>query len=240
MASTTSRSSARARDKDKAVRGTGVRHDIAGSVTRSNARPRRSNAFKSDPQPLIINFNGDVQITKGTMFGGPPDEDLESSPRSRPTLPATPSAYGKIASRKQNPGRIVDVDSEESEEYSEESESGGGYSYEDEPSQRSSVRRATPTSKQRVQALQDSGYEGSTRESRQGKKGVYRASLSRSRGSSDEFLAEEGPSHTKRRLKRPSGKPDIEGGSDSEDNETHLARREADEGENGDSSDDVG
>lgn len=42
--------------------------------------PRRSKKFKPGMQSII--FNGDVQITKGTMYGRSPDEEMEHLQRT--------------------------------------------------------------------------------------------------------------------------------------------------------------
>lgn len=122
------------------------------------------------------------------------DFALSSHPKSspRPTLPVTPNAYGETALRTPRPHRIIAVEDEEAGEESEEFESDRNYSYEDQPSPPPLVSRATPTSAQRVQIWQDSGYSGSTRGSKREKDEVYRASLSRV--SSNGSLAEEGSS----------------------------------------------
>jgi hypothetical protein len=236
MASTSSRNSARTRDKDKAARGVGGGRDIPEALIRSSRTPRRSNRLKLEPQPLIVNFNGDVQITKSTMFSRSPDEEeSEKLRRSRPTLPATSNALGETGRRIQRPHRINPLENEEAEEESEESDR--DYSCKDEPSQPQSVSRATPRAVQRLQAW-DSGYSGSTRGSKRENNEVYRASLSR--GSSDGSLAAEGSSHTKRLTKQPSRESKVVEGATSEDNESHLATQGDDGGDNSDDSDDVG
>ena len=216
----------------------GGERDVPDGLVRSGRAPRRMNRFKPDPQPIIFNFKGDVQITKGTMFGRSHDEELEQLRRSRPTLPAAPTAYGETAPRIQRPHHIVAVENEEAEDESEEFESDRDYSCEEEPSQPPLVSTATPMSAHRVQSWQDSGYSGSTRGSKREKNEVYRAGLSR--GSSNGSLAEEGSSHTKRKAKLPSVESNVEECATSEENETHLATRGDDGGDNGDDSDDVG
>jgi hypothetical protein len=67
---------------------------------------------------------------------------------------------------------------------------------------------------------------------------VYRAGLSR--GPSDTSLAEEGLSQTKRKTKPPSVESNVEEGTTSENNETHLSTQGDDGGDDGDDSDDVG
>jgi hypothetical protein len=235
------------RDKDKAVpggtSGGGARgRDITEGLVHSSRTPRSSNRSKPEPQPSIFNFNfnGDVQITKGTMFGRSPDEEVEQLRRSRTTLPTTPNAYVETAPQRLKPRRIIAVEGEEAEEEFEESESDRDYTWEDEPSQPPLAlrSRATPTSVPRAQTWEDSGYSGSTRGSKREKNEVYRASLSTE--SSDGSLAEEGSSHTKRKTKPPNVESNVENGATSEDIEMQLATQGDDGGDNGDDSDDVG
>lgn len=216
----------------------GGERDVPEGLARTGRAPRRVNRFKPEPQPIIFNFNGDVQITKGAMFGGSLDEEMEQLRRPRPMLPAEPSGHGETAPRIQKPHRIIAVENEEAEEESEEFESDRDYSCEDEPSQPPLISTATPMSAHRVQTWQDSGYSGSTRGSKRAKNEVYRASLSR--GSSDGSLAEEGSSDIKRKAKLPSVESNVEEGATSDDNETHLATQGDGGGDNGDDSDDVG
>ena len=237
------------RDKDKAERGgrsgrggAGRGRDMTEDCIHSSRTPRRSNRFKqgTQPQPIIFNFNGDVQITKGTMFGRSPDEEMEQLRKARPTLPTTTNAYGETALQRPNHRRIIATEDEEAEEEFEESESDRDYTWGDEPPQPplASSSRATPTPAQRVQTWEDSGYSGSTRGSNREKNEVYRASLSR--GSSDGSLAEEGSLRTKRKTNPPSLESNVEKGTTSEDNEMQLAAQRDDGGDNSDGSDDVG
>jgi hypothetical protein len=238
------------RDKDKAVPGGGGGgaggggargRDITESLIHSSLTPRHSNRFKPESQPInIFNFNGDVQITKGTMFARSPDEETEQLRRPRPTLPTTPNAYGETAPQRTKPRRIVPVDDDDEEEEFEGSESDRDYTWKGEPSQPplAARTRAAPMSAQRAQAWEDSGYSGSTRGSKREKNEVYRASLST--GSSDRSLAEEDSSRPKRKTKPPSIESNVEKGTTSEDNETQLATQRDDGVDNGDDSDDVG
>jgi len=236
--------------KDKAVRGgrggrgRGGMHGRDITVTEgpihSGRTPRRSNPFKPEPlQPIIFNFNGDVQITKGTMFGRSPDEEMEQFRRPRLTLPTTPNPYGETAPQRPKPHPLIVVEDEEVEEEFEESDSDRDYTWE-EPLQLplASRSRSAPTSAQRVQTSEDSGYSGSTRRSKREKIEVYRASLNRR--SSDGSLTEEGSSHTKRKARPPSVDSNIETGATPEDNETQLAIQGDEGGDYGDDSDDVG
>jgi len=207
----------------------------------SSRTPRRSNPFKLEPlQPIIFNFNGDVQITKGSMFGRSPDEEMEQLRRPRLTLPTTPNAYGETAPQRPKPRPIIAVEDEEAGEEFEESDSDRDYTWEEEPSQPplASRSRAAPTSAQRVQTWEDSGYSGSTRGSKREKNEAYRASLNRR--SSDGSLTEEGSSHMKRKAGPPSVDSNIETGATPEDNETQLATQGDGGGDYGDDSDDVG
>ncbi len=233
------------RDTGKAVQGGpgggGPRErDTNEGIINSSRTPRRSNRVKPETQPIIFNFNGDVQITKGTMFGRSPDEEMEQLRRSRPTLPTTPNAYIETAPQRPKPRHIIAIEDEEAEEESEESETDRDYTWEGEPSQPplASRSRATTTAAPRDQTWEDSGYSGSTRGSKREKNEVYRASLST--GSSDGSLAEEHSSHTKKETKLSSAESNVEKGATSEDNETQLATQGDDGGDNGDDSDDVG
>jgi hypothetical protein len=242
------------RDKDKAVRGGRVGMSGGGrggtrgrdiTITEdpihSSRTPRRSNPFKPEPlQPIIINFNGDVQITKGTMFGRSPDEEMEQLRRPRLTLPTTSNACGETAPQRPKPRPIIVVEDEEVVEEFEEFDFDREYTWEEEPSQPplASRSRAAPASAQRVQTWEDSGYSGSTRGSKREKNEVYRASLNRR--SSDGSLTEEGSSHTKRKARPPSVDSNIETGATLEDNETQLATQGDEGGDYGDDSDDVG
>jgi hypothetical protein len=228
MASTPSRSSARLRDKDKAVRGAVGGRDNAESLARSSRTPRRSNRLQPEPPPIVVNFHGDVQI-KGTMFGHSASEELGQLRGSRSTLPAAANAYGETAPRIPKSRRVIALEHEEEDEESDEFEYDREDSCDDEPSQPPLVSRAASTSAQRVQTLQeDSGYSGSTRGSKREKNEAYRASLSKR--SLDRSLA----------AKSPSIESNVEEVAASEDNETHLATQRDDGGDNGDDSDDVG
>jgi hypothetical protein len=257
MASIPPRSGVPVGDKDKAVRGgrggmggrggggrggtRGRDITITEGLIHSSSTPRRSNPFKPEGlQPIIFNFNGDVQITKGTMFGRSPDEEMEQLWKPRLTLPTTPNAYGETALQRPKPRPIIAVEDEEAGEEFEESDSDRKYTWEEEPSQPplASRSRAAPTSAKRVQACEDSGYSGSTRGSKREKNEVYRASLNRR--SSDGSLTEEGSSHTKRKARPPSVDSNIETGTTPEDNETQLATQGDEGGDYGDDSDDVG
>jgi len=244
MASISSRSKVPNRDRDKAVRGGGVAraHDITTEgLIHPNRTPRRSTPFKPEAsQPIIFNFNGDVQITKGTMFGRSPDEEIEQLRRARPPLPATPIAHGETAPQRSKPRTLIAIEDDETEEEFEEFESDGEYTLEKEPSQplSASRSRAAPASAQRLQAGEDSGYSGSTRGLQRNKNEVYRASLNRR--SSEGSLTEEGSSRTRRKAKASSVDSNIETGATLEDKETQLATQRDDRGEYGDDSDDVG
>jgi hypothetical protein len=236
MASTSSRSSARIRDRDKAVRGTGHGRNTANAEDpeRSSRTPRYSNQFKPEPQPIIVNFNGDVQITKGTMFGRPPDKDLQRPWMPSPALRAS-NGYGEAALQIQ---RYNPRNTAEDEEVEAEFEGFGNYSYEDEPSQPPPLpSSAIPTAEQRVRTWQNSGYSGNTRESQREKHEVYRASLSR--GSQDGLLADESSSRRKEKTKPLSVESTVEDGGSRDDNEIHLGTQGDDGGDNGDDSDDV-
>jgi hypothetical protein len=244
MASISSRSKVPNRNKDKAVRGGGVAraHDITTEgLTHPNRTPRRSTPFKPEAsQPIIFNFNGDVQITKGTMFGRSPDEEIEQLRRARPPLPTTPIAYGETVPQRPKPRHLIAIEDEEAEEEFEEFESDGEYTLEKEPSQPLSAlrSRAAPASAQRLQTGEDSGYSGSTRGSQRNKNEVYRASLNRR--SSEGSLTEEGPPRTRRKAKPSSVDSNIETGATLEDKETQLAAQRDERGDYGDDSDDVG
>ncbi|KAE9367092.1 hypothetical protein N431DRAFT_418205 [Stipitochalara longipes BDJ] len=247
MASTSSKNKVPIRDKDKAVRaaqGGGVGGGARGrdiptreGLIHSSRTPRRSNPYKPEPsQPIIVNFNGDVQITKGSMFGRSPDEGIEQLRRAR--QPTTPIAYGEAALQRSKPRHIIAIEDEEAEAEFEDFESDGEYTLERELSQPPSASRsrAAPRSAQRVQTGEDSGYSGSTQGSKREKNEAYRASLNRR--SPDGSSIEEGPSRTKRKAKPPSIDSNGETGATPEDNETQLATQGDDGGDNGDDSDD--
>lgn len=259
MASLSSRSKVPIREREKAVRGGGAGSggaELAGGdargrdltvtegMVRSSRAPRRLNPFTPEQsQPIIFNFNGDVQITKGTMFGRSPDEEPEPLRRPRPMLPTTSNAYGETAPQRPKTHRIIPIKDEEVDEEITESEPEADryYTWEGEPSQPplASRSRAAPISEaQQVQTWEDSGYSGSTRRSKREKNEVYRASLNR--GSSDGSSTEEGSSHTKRKVKPPSVDSNVETGASPEDDEPQLAAQGDEGGEYGDDSDDVG
>jgi hypothetical protein len=227
------------------VRGAAAGRDIAEALVRSSRTARRSNPGPQ-PQSATYVFNGDIQI-KGTMFGPAPDEDLEHSQRSRPTLPATQNAhaYTVAATRIQRPRRAAAYEDGEVEEESEDIEPDRNSSAEDERSQPSPISRSTPTSAQRVQTWQDSGYGSSTRRSKQGKNEVYRARLDKklSNGS----LGESNSLHNQKKRK-PRGvelnESNVEDSATSEDIERHSTTQGDgggdNEGDSADDSDDVG
>jgi len=244
MASISSRNKVPIREMDKAVRGGRGGGEARGrnittteGLIHSSRTPRRSTPFKSEPSQLIFNFNGDVQITKGTMFGRSPDEEIEQSRRARPPLHTTPIVYEETALQKPKPAHITAIEDEEADE---EFESDREYTWEEEPPRPplASRSKAAPTAAQLVQTGEDSGYSGSTRGSKRDKNEVYRASFNR--GSSDESLTEEGTSRTKRKAKARSVDSNFETGGTPEENETQLATQEDEREDYGDDSDDVG
>ena len=242
MASTSSRSSARLRDKDKVVRGAAAGRDIAEAPVRSSRTTRRSNPEPQLQYTTINNVYGDIQITKGPLFGRALDEDSGPSQRSHPALPGRQNVYAAAAPR---PRRIIADEDDDTREESDDIESSRNFSGEDEPSNALLLSRATPTPAQQVQT--DSGYRSATRRSKQGKKEAYRASLNKKLSNAP--LRESHSSHKKRKTKPravESNESNNEDSATSDDNEKHLATQGDDEGDgedggnDDDSDDDVG
>lgn len=203
------------------MRGGGAGRDITEDLIRPSRTAHRSNRPKQQPQPIIFNFNGNVEITNGgTMFGHAPEEELEQTQRYRPRLPAMPNAYRETAPGPQKSRRIIDVDDEEAGNSSEGLSDGDSY-FEDEQSLPPSVSRGTPISAERVQRWKDSGCGSSIRGLKREKNEAYSASLNNRL--SDGSLAGEGSSHKKRNTQPPSVKSNTTEGLTSEDNETHMA-----------------
>jgi hypothetical protein len=229
MASSSTRTSARTRDRDKAVRGMGAGQDIA----EANRPPRRSHQSRPEPPPIII-INGDVQITRGAFFSRSPDEELEPSRRPRLPTSNTSRENAPIIKRRD---RIPDGDDEEEEEESEEIESARDSLSDCEPLSPPPVSRRSPASIRSDQPPPDSAYGGSVRGSRKEKNGAYRAGMSKKLSGGS--LGEEVPSHTKMKTKSPNLESDVEDDVNSEENEAHLAPQREDREDQSDDSDDV-
>jgi hypothetical protein len=226
MASTSTKSGARIRDKDKAVRGTLAGREIAESRTRSG-RPSR----RLDPVHITnnyYNFVGDVHFN-GAMFASPPGEGLRHSRPPPPALPGMPNAQAEITERSRRRGRNFDNEVEEAEEVSEEGDSYRNDSDEAEPLETPVAPRASPTSADRVENWRDSTY-GSRRDSKENHEAYRVSSINRS---SNRLSAVEGSSQKKRKTKPPSVELNVEDPAVPVDTETHSIIQREPGGDNG-------
>lgn len=240
MASTSSRSSARGRDKDKAVRGGTAGRDIPEALV----RPTRASRLPSQLQPpvqlhITNNYFDNVRIN-GTMFGGAANDDPEQSRRSPRTTRARPNAMDTASIIQMARGAVPNQADEADAELGDD-ESDREYSYGEGPGRPPFQSEAITTTQERVQDWRrDSGYVGSTRRSKGGRNEAYRAS--EKDGSTNASLRGNS-THRKRENKAQSVEPselDAEASTASEENQQSLrAQRDAEGDGEGDNDEDT-
>lgn len=176
MAPTSSRSSARGRDKDKAVRGGAAARDSPEALV----RPTRSQRPPSQLQPTVLlhvtnNYFDNAHIN-GPVFGATANEPLEQSYRAPRAARARQNAFDAASMIRMAQG-VIPNQVEEADADLEDDETDREYSYGEEPARPSFPSGTTPTTQKRVEDWQrDSGYVGSTRRSKAGRNEAYRAS----------------------------------------------------------------
>jgi hypothetical protein len=228
--STSSRSSARGRDKDKAVRGGAAARDSPEALVRPTRSQRPPSQLQPPVQFHVTNNYFDNAHINGTVFGAPANEQLEQSRRSPRTARARPNAFDAASmirmARGVIPNQVEVADADLGDD-----ETDREYSFGEEPARPPFPSGTTPTTQERVQDWRrDSGYVGSTRRSKGGRNEAYRAS--EKDASTNASLRGHSP-HGKRQIKAQSvgsSELDAEASVASENQRSLRSHRDAERG----------